>query len=162
MPACYKSQIQGEFPCCKMVAKGVTALCLLVINHRYKEATPPQYAPICRSRGLCGNVSRRVLYCCHTAAARETERRANGERWVSLPPHDFFFHQFERKSVNIFTPAKSGRRQSGRTAPSPRRRRCSRAGTPGNAPPPAVRGTRPAKARSVRPCRARRAPRALP
>ena len=47
-------------------------------------------APICRSRGFCGRVSRRVLYCCETAAARETERRAKGERWVSLPLTTFF------------------------------------------------------------------------
>ena len=54
-------------------------------------------APICRSRGFCGRVSRRVLYCCETAAARETERRANGERWVSLPLTTFSFISLKEK-----------------------------------------------------------------
>ena len=40
----------------KFVAKGVTALCLLAINYRYKQGCPAQYASICRSRGLRGKV----------------------------------------------------------------------------------------------------------
>ena len=31
------------------------------INHRYKEATPPQYATICRSRGFQEGVNLREL-----------------------------------------------------------------------------------------------------
>ena len=46
-------------------------------------------------------VSRRVLYCCHTAAAREnTLSGIYAVQWVVSQYHDFFFHQFERKSVN--------------------------------------------------------------
>ena len=56
-----------------------------VIYHSRKQGFPAPAPSICTYLCLRGRVSRRVLYCCHTAAARETERRANGERWVSLP-----------------------------------------------------------------------------
>ena len=61
----------------KYVAKGVTALCLLAINHSRKQGFPVikwlqkaslRYAfcaPICRSRGFRGKVKAALLYCCH-------------------------------------------------------------------------------------------------
>ena len=50
----YLAQKKSHFPHIrnKYVAKGVTALCLPAINHRYKQGFPAQYAPICRLRGF--------------------------------------------------------------------------------------------------------------
>ena len=50
----YLAQTKSHFPHIrnKYVAKGVTALCLPAINHRYKQGFPAQYAPICRLRGF--------------------------------------------------------------------------------------------------------------
>ena len=41
-------------------------------------------APVCCESNFRGKVSRRVLYCCETAAAKKTEHKAAGEHWVFL------------------------------------------------------------------------------
>ena len=64
-----------------MVAKGVTALCLFAVNHRYKEATPPQYLggteAVCRlghEIALDMAISQFAARARHTVAVRITRR----------------------------------------------------------------------------------------
>ena len=67
------------------------------INHRYKEAMPPQYAPICRSRGFCGKVRWRALKCCDLRAIEENRMRSASEHWVFLSLTTFSFISLKEK-----------------------------------------------------------------
>ena len=129
--------------CSKTRCKRLHLLCLLRLNlpltRLMRKSEPPRAILLPYSGG-------------------ERNRTQSQRRTLGFSsPHEISFRQFEKKSVNIFTPAKSDRTRSGRTAPSPRRKQCSRAGRIGTAPPLSDRGTRRQEARSVRPCRARRA-----
>ena len=72
-----------------------------------KEGLLPPRDPVCAFLRSCGKVKPpRAITVAKTAAARKTKRKAaaSRRRLLGCPfPHDFFFHQFERKSVNLIT-----------------------------------------------------------
>ena len=74
-------------------------------NHKIRSgASLPPRNPVCAFLRSGGKVKPpRAITVAKTAAARKTKRKAAAlrRRLLGCPfPHDFFFHQFERKSVN--------------------------------------------------------------
>ena len=60
-------------------------------------------APVCRSRGFRGKVSRHGLNCCQNSGGEEN-RTQSRRRTLGFPEtHDVSFRQFEKKRVNPFT-----------------------------------------------------------
>ena len=95
---CYKSLAQAGFPCYKMVAKGVTALCPLAINHSRKQGVPAPAPHICAHLRFCRKVRSRALYCCYLRAIEENRAQSVCDCGVFLKLTEFLFVSSKRNS----------------------------------------------------------------
>ena len=95
--ASYNCSRKYDFPAVKWLQKA---------SLRYAFCTP-----VCCESNFRGKVSRRVLYCCETAAARKTKCRAAGEHWGSLPLTTLSYHSTRKKDfTERFFAKRSGER----------------------------------------------------
>ena len=86
---------------CFCVAKGVTVLCLLLKITRASRVSLRPSTTFAHTCAYGESVKAAMLYCCHLSPPREnTLSGIYAVQWVVSQYHDFFFHQFERKSVN--------------------------------------------------------------